>query len=280
MSSTRFFVTWWEPRWWPWNLMMPQSSTLHIFITGKLLCQLLLSASSLSCISQQNYVAMEIIVFVFDVGHKQGLDLVCSHSYNIIMADIQSSVDMFISNISTIVRATKVHQLHFSMSVSSTFFFQNMTKSSTHHKMPCILKQIKCCEQLTTCHVSISHEFHPSLLYFNVCNFLQALWIKIQGKMLPRSVTRIQDALCFSIPSAGDCSQCSGGNLKALPQTMSKAMSSVQKPSYMAGQASQDKSISRRNWVEINCHTCTWHWLLTTSSRESTAATDVSLLCL
>ena len=79
--------------------MMPQSSMLHIFITGKLLCQLLLSASSLSCISEQNYVAMEIIVFVFDVGHKQGLDLVCSHSYNIIMVDIQNSFDVFISNI-------------------------------------------------------------------------------------------------------------------------------------------------------------------------------------
>ena len=79
--------------------MMPQSSMLHIFITGKLLCQLLLSASSLSCVFQQNYVAMEVQVFVSDIGHQQGKGLVCLHSYKIILTSIKSSFEVFISNI-------------------------------------------------------------------------------------------------------------------------------------------------------------------------------------
>ena len=69
---------------------------------------------------------MEIIVFVFDVGHKQGLDLVCSHSYNIIMVDIQGLLDVFISNF-VIVQATKVDLLHF-ITFSEFYVFSKMWK--------------------------------------------------------------------------------------------------------------------------------------------------------
>ena len=167
--------------------MMPQSSMLHIFITGKLLCQLLLSASSLSCVFQQNYVAMEIRVFVSDIGHRQGLDLVCSQSYNIILTSIQSSFEVFISNI--ICNST----IHWSRSITFLRY-----KWALH-----ILQKVK-------------KQILP------ICQYLEIQW----KRRLSKSMTRTQDVQHVSIQSVGDYSQNSNGNQKRIKTTITNNVKS------------------------------------------------------
>ena len=54
---------------------------------------------TLMCLPAKLCCYGDLQVFVSNTGHKQGLDLVCSFSYNIILISIQSSFEVFISNI-------------------------------------------------------------------------------------------------------------------------------------------------------------------------------------